>query len=51
VLILQMKSLAIIALFVAAASAAVQVTFDADASFSAWKAKFGKNYLSAVCNS
>jgi len=43
-----MKCVALLALFVAAALAAsVQVKLDADASWTAWKAKYNKNYLSA----
>jgi len=41
-----MQTIALIALFVAAASA-VSVTLNTDASFTAWKLQFGKNYLSA----
>jgi cathepsin L len=43
-----MKSVAVLALLVAAAVAAsVQMKLDVDASWTAWKAKYGKNYLSA----
>jgi len=42
-----MQTIALLALFVAAASAAV-VTLDTEFSFSAWKLKFNKNYLSAT---
>jgi len=43
-----MKSIALLAVFVAAAFAAsVQVKLDADASWTAWKLKYQKNYLGA----
>ncbi len=43
-----MKSVALIAVIAALAHATVLATFNADASFSLWKQKYGKVYLSAV---
>jgi cathepsin L len=43
-----MKSIALLAVIAALAHATVLATFNADASFSAWKLKYGKTYLSAA---
>lgn len=44
-----MNSIALLALFVAAATAAsVMTTLNVENSFAAWKLKYNKNYLSAV---